>query len=54
MNLFFFLTQKFSGHFDKKIRIYDGRSDQPVQMLEMAGKITSLDVATGEFLKEFI
>lgn len=34
-----------SGHFDKKIRLWDGRTNEAVQIVEMAGKITSLDMA---------
>ncbi|EFO82652.1 CRE-ATG-16.1 protein [Caenorhabditis remanei] len=33
-----------SGHFDKKLRFYDGRSTDPVKTVEMGGRITSLDV----------
>lgn len=33
-----------SGHFDKKLRFYDGRSSDPVRTVEMNGRITSLDV----------
>ncbi|CAP32981.1 Protein CBR-ATG-16.1 [Caenorhabditis briggsae] len=34
-----------SGHFDKKLRFYDGRSVEPVKTVEMGGRITSLDVS---------
>lgn len=33
-----------SGHFDKKLRFYDGRSSDPVRTVDMNGRITSLDV----------
>lgn len=33
-----------SGHFDKKLRFYDGRSTDPVRTVDMGGRITSLDV----------
>uniref|UniRef100_A0A1I7TIF7 WD_REPEATS_REGION domain-containing protein n=1 Tax=Caenorhabditis tropicalis TaxID=1561998 RepID=A0A1I7TIF7_9PELO len=33
-----------TGHFDKKLRFYDGRSSDPVKTVEMGGRITSLDV----------
>lgn len=34
-----------SGHFDKKLRFWDGRSVDNVKLVEMAGRITSLDVS---------
>ncbi|GMT04442.1 hypothetical protein PENTCL1PPCAC_26616, partial [Pristionchus entomophagus] len=34
-----------SGHMDKKIRLWDGRRAEPVRVVEMGGRVTSLDIA---------
>ncbi|KAK6753650.1 hypothetical protein RB195_012936 [Necator americanus] len=35
-----------SGHFDRKLRFWDSRSQEPIHVIEMAGKVTSLDVSS--------
>ncbi|XGW01170.1 hypothetical protein V3C99_013829 [Haemonchus contortus] len=35
-----------SGHFDRKLRFWDSRNQEPVHTIEMAGKITSLDMSS--------
>ncbi|VDK43612.1 unnamed protein product [Anisakis simplex] len=35
-----------SGHFDKKIRVWDTRCDEPVQLIQLGGKVTSLDISS--------
>jgi len=43
-----------SGHFDKKIRFYDVRSDSTtLREIELEGRITSLDITDGKFLSCF-
>ena len=40
-----------SGHFDKKVRFWDNRGTQPVNQVELGGKVTSLDLARdGKYL----
>uniref|UniRef100_A0A8R1DUC4 WD_REPEATS_REGION domain-containing protein n=1 Tax=Caenorhabditis japonica TaxID=281687 RepID=A0A8R1DUC4_CAEJA len=34
-----------TGHYDKKLRFWDGRSSEAVKVIEMAGKITSINVS---------
>jgi len=34
-----------SGHFDKKIRFWDARTDTPTQDVVLPGRITSLDLS---------
>ncbi|PAA75576.1 hypothetical protein BOX15_Mlig022010g1 [Macrostomum lignano] len=38
-----------SGHFDKKVRLYDCRGESGVGEMQLAGKVTGLDVATDGF-----
>ncbi|KAK5982881.1 hypothetical protein GCK32_002278 [Trichostrongylus colubriformis] len=35
-----------SGHFDRKLRFWDSRNQEPVHSMEMAGKITALDMSS--------
>ena len=37
----------FSGHFDKKIRMWDARTYKEQQGIEVQGKVTSLDISRG-------
>ena len=37
-----------SGHFDKKIRFWDRRQDQPANEITLMGKITSMELANGQ------
>lgn len=37
-----------SGHLDKKIRFWDVRVDPPQSEIVLQGKITSLDISSGE------
>lgn len=39
-----------SGHFDKKARFWDMRSDSPTQEVSLPGKITSLDISRDHYL----
>lgn len=36
----------FSGHFDKKIRMWDARTYKEQQGIEVQGKVTSLDISS--------
>ncbi|VDL72523.1 unnamed protein product [Nippostrongylus brasiliensis] len=38
-----------SGHFDRKLRFWDSRNPEPVHVIEMAGKVTSLDISSDGF-----
>lgn len=40
-------TVIFSGHFDKKIRLWDARADNKPKEIEVQGKVTSLDLSRG-------
>ncbi|EYC38041.1 hypothetical protein Y032_0748g2032 [Ancylostoma ceylanicum] len=35
-----------SGHFDRKLRFWDSRNQEPVHTMEMAGKVTSLNMSS--------
>ncbi|CAJ0589729.1 unnamed protein product [Cylicocyclus nassatus] len=35
-----------SGHFDRKLRFWDSRNQEPVHIIELAGKVTSLNVSS--------
>uniref|UniRef100_A0A9J2PJG1 Autophagy-related protein 16 domain-containing protein n=2 Tax=Ascaris lumbricoides TaxID=6252 RepID=A0A9J2PJG1_ASCLU len=35
-----------SGHFDKKVRMWDARSEEPVSMVQLGGKVTSLAISS--------
>ena len=43
-----------SGHFDKKIRFWDRRQDQPANEITLMGKITSMELANGQCRFKFI
>lgn len=38
-----------SGHFDKKIRFWDSRTDSSASDIVLNGKVTSLDLSKGKF-----
>lgn len=40
-------TVIFSGHFDKRIRMWDTRTDLKPREIEVQGKVTSLDLSRG-------
>jgi WD40 repeat protein len=42
-------TTIISGHFDKRIRFWDTRSDTTSLDILLQGKVTSLDLSRGEF-----
>ncbi len=42
-------TNIISGHFDRKIRFWDTRSDTSSNDVCLLGKITSLDLAPGKY-----
>ncbi|VDM52091.1 unnamed protein product [Angiostrongylus costaricensis] len=37
-----------SGHFDRKLRFWDSRNQEPIHTMDMAGKITSLDLSSDD------
>lgn len=41
-------TVVFSGHFDHKIRMWDNRSDMKPKVIEVQGRVTSLDLSRGK------
>jgi len=41
-------TTIMSGHFDKKIRFWDTRTETPHTEIEVQGRVTSLDLSRGE------
>ncbi|KAJ4436990.1 hypothetical protein ANN_17122 [Periplaneta americana] len=41
-------TTIISGHFDKRIRFWDTRSDSTSRDIPLQGKVTSLDLSRGE------
>ncbi|VDM83322.1 unnamed protein product [Strongylus vulgaris] len=42
------LTTTFIGHFDRKLRFWDSRNQEPVHIIEVAGKVTSLNMSLGD------
>ena len=46
-------TTIISGHFDRKIRFWDTRSEQSTKDIALNGRITSLDLSPGEFYSRF-
>lgn len=37
-----------SGHFDRKVRLWDVRSDSTPKEISLQGRVTSLDLSVGE------
>lgn len=43
-------TTIISGHFDKKIRFWDTRTESANKEIEVQGKVTSLDLSRGKII----
>lgn len=42
-----------SGHYDKKIRFWDVRSESSTNEILLQGRITSLDLSVGNYFKKY-
>lgn len=43
-----------SGHFDKRIRFWDTRSESSANVISLNGKVTSLDLSRGKMYLIFL
>ncbi|EJW80119.1 hypothetical protein WUBG_08974 [Wuchereria bancrofti] len=43
-----------SGHYDRKVRFWDTRLNEPVRVVELANKVTSLVLSLGKSIFCFI
>jgi WD40 repeat protein len=47
-------TSIISGHFDRRIRFWDTRSDNSVNEISLQGRITSLDLLPGKVSSDLL